>query len=77
YYQQSVQDPEAVWGEHGKILDWIKPYTTVKNTSFDPGHVSSRWFEAGTLHLAANCLDRHLAERGDPTAIIWEGDDPT
>ncbi|MDI9227545.1 acetate--CoA ligase, partial [Serratia bockelmannii] len=73
----SVQDPEAFWGEHGKILDWIKPYTKVKNTSFDPGHVSIRWFEDGTLNLAANCLDRHLAERGDQTAIIWEGDDPT
>lgn len=77
YYQQSVQDPEAFWGEHGKILDWIKPYTKVKNTSFDPGHVSIRWFEDGTLNLSANCLDRHLTERGDQTAIIWEGDDPT
>ncbi len=77
YYQQSVQDPEAFWGEHGKILDWIKPYTKVKNTSFDPGHVSIHWFEDGTLNLSANCLDRHLAERGDQTAIIWEGDDPT
>jgi acetyl-CoA synthetase len=77
YYQQSVQDPETFWGEQGKILDWIKPYTRVKNTSFDPGHISIRWFEDGTLNLAANCLDRHLAERGDQTAIIWEGDDPT
>jgi len=77
YYQQSVQDPAAFWGEQGKILDWIKPYTSVKNTSFDPGHISIRWFEDGTLNLAANCLDRHLAERGDQTAIIWEGDDPT
>ena len=57
--------------------DWIKPYTKVKNTSFDPGHVSIRWFEDGTLNLSANCLDRHLTERGDQTAIIWEGDDPT
>ncbi|WP_145555841.1 acetate--CoA ligase [Yersinia canariae] len=76
YYQQSVQNPDEFWGEHGKIIDWIKPYNTVKNTSFDPGHVSIRWFEDGTLNLAANCLDRHLAERGDQTAIIWEGDDP-
>ncbi|RLM07579.1 acetate--CoA ligase [Gibbsiella quercinecans] len=76
YYQQSVQDPAAFWREHGKILDWIKPYTKVKNTSFDPGHISIRWFEDGTLNLAANCLDRHLATRGDQTAIIWEGDDP-
>ncbi|TQI78378.1 acetyl-coenzyme A synthetase [Serratia fonticola] len=77
YYQQSVQDPAAFWGEQGKILDWIKPYTVVKNTSFDPGHISIRWFEDGTLNLSANCLDRHLAERGEQTAIIWEGDDPT
>jgi len=74
-YQQSVQDPEAFWGEQGKILDWIKPYTRVKNTSFAPGNVSIRWFEDGTLNLAANCLDRHLHERGDHPAIIWEGDD--
>ncbi|BFO11869.1 acetate--CoA ligase [Serratia rubidaea] len=76
YYQQSVQDPAAFWGEHGKIVDWIKPYTQVKNTSFAPGNISIRWFEDGTLNLAANCLDRHLATRGDQTAIIWEGDDP-
>jgi acetyl-CoA synthetase len=77
YYQQSVQDPETFWGKQGKILDWIKPYTKVKNTSFDPGHISIKWFEDGTLNLAANCLDRHLDERGNQTAIIWEGDDPT
>ncbi len=74
-YQQSVTDPEAFWGEQGKIIDWITPYKTVKNTSFDPGHVRIRWFEDGTLNVSANCLDRHLAERGDQTAIIWEGDD--
>ncbi|MGW1445285.1 acetate--CoA ligase [Serratia rhizosphaerae] len=76
YYLQSVQDPAAFWGEHGKIVDWIKPYTQVKSTSFAPGNISIRWFEDGTLNLAANCLDRHLATRGDQTAIIWEGDDP-
>ena len=75
-YQQSVQDPDAFWGEQGKILDWIKPYRTVKNTSFAPGNVSIRWYEDGTLNLAANCLDRHLQTRGDHPAIIWEGDDP-
>ncbi|MEH2920412.1 acetate--CoA ligase [Samsonia erythrinae] len=74
-YRQSVDDPAAFWGEQGKIVDWIKPYNTIKNTSFDPGHVRIRWFEDGTLNVAANCLDRHLAERGDQTAIIWEGDD--
>ncbi|MBS9439486.1 acetate--CoA ligase [Photorhabdus noenieputensis] len=76
-YQLSLQDPERFWGEKGKIIDWIKPYTKVKNTSFDPGHINIRWFEDGTLNLSANCLDRHLKERGDQTAIIWEGDDPT
>ncbi|MEQ5635003.1 acetate--CoA ligase [Providencia manganoxydans] len=75
-YQLSIQNPEQFWGEKGKIVDWIKPYTRVKNTSFDPGHISIRWFEDGTLNLSANCLDRHLAEKGDQTAIIWEGDDP-
>ena len=74
-YQQSVTDPDAFWGEQGKILDWIKPYTRVKNTSFAPGNISIKWYEDGTLNLAANCLDRHLAEQGDQTAIIWEGDD--
>ncbi|MGV8001835.1 acetate--CoA ligase [Photorhabdus temperata subsp. temperata] len=75
-YQLSLQDPERFWGEKGNIVDWIKPYTKVKNTSFDPGHVNIRWFEDGTLNLSANCLDRHLKEHGDQTAIIWEGDDP-
>ncbi|WP_065650336.1 acetate--CoA ligase [Pantoea eucrina] len=74
-YQQSVDDPDTFWGEQGKILDWITPYSTVKNTSFAPGNISIRWYEDGTLNLAANCLDRHLATRGDRPAIIWEGDD--
>ncbi|HFF8525023.1 TPA: acetate--CoA ligase [Providencia rettgeri] len=76
-YRRSIQDPEGFWGEKGKIVDWIKPYTRVKNTSFDPGHIDIRWFEDGTLNLSANCLDRHLAEKGDQVAIIWEGDDPS
>ena len=76
-YQLSITDPDAFWGEQGKILDWMTPYQTVKNTSFAPGNVSIKWYEDGTLNLAANCLDRHLAERGDQTAIIWEGDDAT
>ncbi|WP_192457597.1 acetate--CoA ligase [Musicola keenii] len=73
-YQASVQDPESFWREQGKIIDWITPYTQVKNTSFDPGHIRIRWFEDGTLNVAANCLDRHLDSLGDQTAIIWEGD---
>ncbi len=76
-YQQSVTDPEGFWNEHGKIVDWIKPFTKVKSTSFDTGHVDIRWFEDGTLNVSANCIDRHLAEHGDDVAIIWEGDDPT
>ena len=76
-YQQSVENPDAFWAEHGKIVDWIKPYTRVKHTSFDTGHVDIRWFDDGQLNVSANCLDRHLADRGDDVAIIWEGDDPT
>jgi acetyl-CoA synthetase len=75
-YKRSVSDPEGFWGEAGKRLDWIKPYTRVKNTSFDPGNVSIKWFEDGTLNVSANCTDRHLATRGDQVAIIWESDDP-
>lgn len=75
-YQASVQDPGAFWWEQGKILDWMTPYTRVKNTSYDPGHVSIKWYEDGLLNVSANCLDRHLSERGDKVAIIWEGDNP-
>ncbi len=74
-YEKSVKDPAAFWGEHGKRVDWIKPYTKVKSTSFT-GDVPIRWFEDGTLNVSANCLDRHLAKRANQTAIIWEGDDP-
>ncbi len=61
----------------GQRIDWIKPYTKVKNTSFGPGDVSIKWYEDGTLNVSANCIDRHLATRGDQVAIIWEGDDPS
>lgn len=76
-YEQSINDPDTFWGEEGKRLDWFKPYTKVKNTSFDPHNVSIRWFEDGTLNASYNCLDRHLETRGDQVAIIWEGDDPS
>ena len=76
WYQESVEDPDAFWGKHGKRIDWIKPYTKVKNTSFE-GNVSIKWFEDGVLNISANCIDRHLATRGDQVAIIWEGDDPS
>ena len=76
-YARSVNDPAGFWGEHGKRLDWIKPYTKVKNTTYGPPDVSIKWFEDGTLNVSANCIDRHLATRGDQVAIIWEGDDPS
>ncbi|MBU6406780.1 MAG: acetate--CoA ligase [Alphaproteobacteria bacterium] len=72
----AVEDPEAFWGHHGQRIDWIKPYRTVKNVSFNEADFSIRWFEDGTLNVAANCIDRHLAARGDQVAIIWEGDNP-
>ncbi|MFT4130918.1 acetate--CoA ligase [Labrys sp. (in: a-proteobacteria)] len=75
-YEASVSDPEAFWGEHGKRIGWFEPYTRVKNTRFEPD-VSIRWFEDGTTNVAWNCVDRHVAEHGDRTAIIWEGDDPS
>ncbi|MUK68237.1 acetate--CoA ligase [Aliivibrio fischeri] len=75
-YQQSVINPEGFWREHGQIVDWMTPYTKVKNTSFDTGHVDIKWFEDGELNVSANCIDRHLATRGNDVAIIWEGDDP-
>ncbi|MFN3144729.1 MAG: acetate--CoA ligase [Paracoccaceae bacterium] len=75
-YAASIDDPEAFWAEHGKRVDWIKPFTRVKDVNFDYGNVSIKWFEDGTLNVAANCVDRHLATRGDQTAIIWEPDNP-
>jgi acetyl-CoA synthetase len=75
-YARSVKDPNGFWGEQAKRIDWIKPFSKVKNTSYDPGNVSIKWFEDGTLNVCHNCVDRHLAKRGDQTAILWEGDDP-
>jgi acetyl-CoA synthetase len=75
-YAASVNDPEAFWREHGQRIDWFKPYTKVKNTSYKPGKVKIAWFEDGITNVAYNCIDRHLAKRADQVAIIWEGDDP-
>ncbi|MBU2037659.1 MULTISPECIES: acetate--CoA ligase [unclassified Thalassolituus] len=76
-YQQSVINPEGFWREQAEQrIDWIKPFTRVRNVSFDDHNVNIKWFEDGTLNASANCLDRHLETRGDQTAIIWEGDDP-
>ena len=70
-----LADPNRFWGEHGKRVDWIKPYSKVMNASY-AGDVSIRWYEDGTLNASYNCIDRHLAARGDQIAILWEGDDP-
>ena len=75
-YQASISDPDGFWAEHGKRVDWMKPFSKVKNVSFEPGNIAIKWFEDGTLNVAANCIDRHLETRGDQTAIIWEPDDP-
>jgi len=74
-YARSIKDPNGFWGDESKRIDWIKQPSKVKNTSFT-GNVSIKWFEDGTLNASYNCVDRHLAKRGDQTAIIWEGDDP-
>jgi acetyl-CoA synthetase len=76
WYARSVKDPNGFWAEQAKRIDWIKPFSKVKNTSYDPNNVSIKWFEDGTLNVCYNCVDRHLAKRGDQTAILWEGDDP-
>ena len=75
-YRRSVEDPEGFWAEQAGRLDWIRPFTKVKDVSWAKDDLHIRWFEDGTLNASANCLDRHLAERGEQTAIIWEGDDP-
>ena len=75
WYDESVRNPDRFWGKHGKRLDWFKPYTKVKNTSFT-GKVAIKWYEDGRLNVSYNCIDRHLKKRGNQTAIIWEGDNP-
>ena len=75
-YQESITDSEAFWRKQAGMVDWIKEPTMIKQTSFAPGNVDIKWYADGELNVAANCLDRHLSEYGDETAIIWEGDDP-
>ena len=75
-YAESVADPDAFWGEHGRRIDWMKPYSKVKNTRYAKDDVSIKWYEDGTLNACVNCVDRHLQTRGEQTAIIWEGDEP-
>ncbi|ETD78572.1 acetyl-CoA synthetase [Rhodobacter capsulatus B6] len=75
-YRESLENPDAFWGREGKRLDWITPYTKVKNTDFTFGKVSIKWFEDGVLNASVNCIDRHLRDRALQTAIIFEPDDP-
>ena len=75
-YAASLSDPDSFWAVQGRRLDWIEPYTIVKNTTFDHADVSIKWYEDGKLNVSANCIDRHLPTRGEQVAIIWEGDDP-
>ena len=75
-YERSINDPENFWAEHGQRIDWIKPYTCIKDVSYSEKDLHIKWFYDGTLNVSSNCLDRHLEKRGDQTAIIWEGDDP-
>ena len=75
-YETSVRDPEGFWADVSKRLEWCRVPTQIKDVSYDPQDLHIRWYADGTLNVAANCLDRHLAQRGDKTAIIFEGDDP-
>ncbi|MDQ2067052.1 acetate--CoA ligase [Xinfangfangia sp. CPCC 101601] len=75
-YQASVADPQAFWANEAQRIDWIKPFTKVKDTNFNTPDVSIKWFEDGTLNISANCIDRHMITRAQQTAIIWEPDDP-
>ena len=75
-YDESLRDPDEFWGRMARRIDWLRPFGKVHDVSFDARDFRIRWYEDGQLNVAANCLDRHLAHRGDKTAIIWEGDDP-
>ncbi|MGI9392725.1 MAG: AMP-binding protein, partial [Parvibaculales bacterium] len=76
-YQHSIKNKESFWSEQGKRIDWIRPYSKVKNTHFSDTKVDIRWYEDGTLNACANCIDRHLEKRGDKVALLWEGDEPS
>lgn len=75
WYDESIKEPDMFWAKHGRRIDWFKPFTKVKNTSFR-GRVSIKWYEDGITNVAYNCIDRHLKSRGDQVALIWEGDNP-
>ncbi|MEM7072150.1 MAG: acetyl-coenzyme A synthetase N-terminal domain-containing protein, partial [Pseudomonadota bacterium] len=75
-YRQSIADPDEFWREQGQRLNWIRPYSRVRDVSYRQDDLHIRWYDDGLLNVAANCIDRHLESRGDQIAIIWEGDDP-
>jgi len=75
-YEASLRDPDTFWREEASRIDWIKPFTKVKDVSYDPKNLYIKWFEDGALNVSVNCVDRHLKDRPDQVAIIWEGDDP-
>ena len=75
-YSRSIENPQEFWAEHGQRIDWIKPYSQIKDVSYSEHDLHIKWFYDGTLNVSSNCLDRHLEKRGDQTAIIWEGDNP-
>lgn len=75
-YRESIEDPDTFWAKQGKRLDWIQPFTKVKNTSFAKDNVSIKWYEDGVLNVSANCIDRHLPDKADQVAYFWEGDSP-
>jgi acetyl-CoA synthetase len=74
-YQQSIAEPEVFWRKQAQRIDWIKPFTQVKDCSFAKQDLHIRWFADGSLNASVNCLDRHLADKGDQTALIWEPDE--
>src|SRR4051812_25574219 len=75
-YNESIDNPDSFWAEQAKRIDWIRPFTKVKNTTYEHPNVSIKWFEDGVLNISANCVDRHLRDRAEQVALIWEGDDP-
>ena len=75
-YRRSIEDKDGFWAEQGQRIDWIKPYTQVRDVSYAADDLHIRWYQDGQLNVSANCLDRHLETRGEQAAIIWEGDDP-
>ena len=75
-YKSSIKDNDGFWKKEGKRINWIKPYTKIKDVKYSKSDVKIKWFYDGTLNASANCIDRHLKKNKDKTAIIWVGDDP-